>query len=75
MDLFWVKSMVECFANIGQEKCMNSPFNSNPLSVAREVQQMAQKTKGTDCEIFQKVALISMCVMAAAGTSQVLLQL
>jgi hypothetical protein len=54
---------------------MTSPFNPNPLNVAREVQQMAQRTKGTDCEIFQKVALVSMCIMAAAGTSQVLLQL
>ena len=36
---------------------------------------MASKAKGADCEVFQKVALVSMCVMAAAGASQILLQL
>ena len=54
---------------------MNSPFNHNPLFLAKEAQQMAQKAKGSDCEVFQKVALVSMCVMAAAGASQILLQL
>jgi len=54
---------------------MSSPFNPSPLYIAEKAQNMAQKTKGTDCEVFQKVALVSMCVMAAAGASQVLLQL
>ncbi len=54
---------------------MNSPFNANPLYIAEKAQHMAGKTDGTDCKVFQKVALISMCVMAAAGASQVILQL
>ncbi len=54
---------------------MNSPFNTNPLYLAKEVQHMAAKADGTDCKVFQKVALVSVCVMAAATASQVFLQL
>jgi hypothetical protein len=50
-------------------------FNPNPFYLAKEAQHMAAKADGTDCKVFQKMALITMGVMAAAGASQVLLQL
>jgi len=54
---------------------MSSPLHQNPLYLAKEAQQMAAKADGTDCKVFQKVALISLCVTAAAGASQIFLQL
>jgi hypothetical protein len=36
---------------------------------------LANSAKGDDCKVFQRVALVSMCVMAAAGASQVMLSL
>ena len=54
---------------------MNSPLQHNPLFIAREAQEMAKKAEGSDCKVFQKVALVSMCIMAAAGASQVFLSL
>jgi hypothetical protein len=51
------------------------PHNNNPLFLAKEAQQMASKAEGKDARLFQKFAMISMGVMAAAGASQVLLQL
>jgi len=50
-------------------------MHPNTLYIAKEAQQMAKNAKGDDCAVFQKVALVSMCLMAAAGTSQVLLSL
>ena len=46
------------------------PHNS-PLSIAREAQQMARNAGGRDGEVFQKVAMVSMCVMALASLTQV----
>ncbi len=50
-------------------------MHPNPASFAREAQQMAKHAKGKECEIFQRLALVTMGVMAAATASQVLLQL
>lgn len=50
-------------------------FAHNPLMIAEKAQNMANRADGTDCKVFQKVALVSMCVMAAAGASQIMLQL
>jgi hypothetical protein len=50
-------------------------MHSNPLYMAEKAQQMANGAKGREAEVFQKVALISMCTVAAASGMQVLLQL
>ena len=47
----------------------------NPLSIAETAQRMADKAGKDDGKIFQKVALISMGVMAFASAAQVLLEL
>lgn len=44
----------------------------NPLYVANTAQQMARSAPTTDAVIFNKVAMISMGVMAAASVLQVL---
>ena len=49
--------------------------HTNPLSMAREAQQMAKGATGREAEVFQKVALISMCTVAVASGMQVLLHL
>ncbi|HEY4311535.1 MAG TPA: hypothetical protein VGN12_18965 [Pirellulales bacterium] len=54
---------------------MNSPFGASPLSIAREAQHMAGKADGIDCKAFQKMALVTLGVTAAAAASQVFLQL
>ncbi len=54
---------------------MTGAFSPNPLQLAKEVQQMAGKADAADCKVFQKVALVSVCVMAAATASQVLFQI
>ena len=46
----------------------------NPFLLADKAQQMAKKAEGADCQMFQKVALVSMVVMAAAGATQLMLQ-
>jgi hypothetical protein len=38
----------------------------NPLHLANTAQSMARSAEGGDAKAFQKVALVSMCVMAAA---------
>jgi hypothetical protein len=43
----------------------------NPMHVANIAQNMAKNAETCDARIFQKVALISMCVMAAASATQV----
>lgn len=48
---------------------------NNPLLIAKEAQDMARNAKGGDGQMFQKVALVSICVMAAASASHVLLSL
>jgi hypothetical protein len=51
-------------------------FNhSNPLFLAEKAQQMAKGANGRESEVFQKVALISMCTVAVASGMQVLLHL
>ncbi len=60
---------------LGKKYGMNGPFNRNPLYLAKEAQQMAAKADPTDRKVFQKVALVSICVMAAASVSQIMLQL
>lgn len=47
----------------------------NPLFLAREAQEMAKNARGSSSEMFQTVALISMCVVAASAGAQVLMQL
>jgi len=47
----------------------------NPFYIAQQAQQLAKNAKGDDCAVFQKLALVSMGVMAVAGASQVLLSL
>ena len=54
---------------------MNSPFSSSPLTIAREAQHMASKAEGIDCKAFQKMALVTLGVTAAAAASQVFLEL
>lgn len=44
----------------------------NPLHIANEAQKMAQKAEGSDGKVFQKVAMISMGVMAAASVVHML---
>jgi len=44
----------------------------NPIYIADKAQQLARNAKGDDCAVFQKVALVSMGVMALASASQVL---
>jgi hypothetical protein len=49
-------------------------FAHNPLFLAKEAQQMANKADHTNALVFQKVAMVSMIVMAAAGATQIMLQ-
>ncbi len=51
------------------------PPMANPGQVANMAQQMARQAEGKDAQMFQKVALISMGVMALASVSQVLLEI
>ncbi len=48
---------------------------NNPLTIAREAQQMARQAGGCDGQVFQKVAMVSMIAMALASLSQVGLSL
>lgn len=50
------------------------PPQANPLHVANMAQAMAQKADGIDAKMFQKVALISMGVMALGSVAQVALE-
>ncbi len=45
------------------------------LFLAREAQNMAKNASGRSGEMFQTVALVSMCTIACASGMQVLLQL
>jgi hypothetical protein len=51
---------------------MNAPFPPNPLQVANMAQRMAGNAEGMDSRVFQKVAMVSMGVMAVASVVQVL---
>jgi hypothetical protein len=51
------------------------PPQSSPLHVANLAQQMAQKAEGVDAKLFQKVALVSMGVMAIGSVAQVALEI
>lgn len=51
------------------------PHTHNPLSVGQLAQNMAGKAEGVDAKGFQKIALISMGVMAAASAGSVLIAL
>jgi len=54
---------------------MHAPFSANPLHIADTAQRMAQKAEGTESRVFQKVAVVSLGVVAAASAAQVLLGL
>lgn len=54
---------------------MHTPFSTNPLHIAGTAQKMAQNAEGADSRLFQKVAVISMGVVALASATQVLLGL
>lgn len=51
-----------------------TPITPNPLHIANEAQKMAEKA-GHDGRVFQKVAMVSMGVMAAASVMQMLMPL
>lgn len=44
----------------------------NPLHLANTAQQMARTAPAADAVVFNKVAMVSMCVMAAASVVQML---
>ena len=50
------------------------PPQANPLHVANLAQQMSKQAEGIDAKMFQKVALISMGVMAIGSIAQVALE-
>ncbi len=50
-------------------------MNHNPLYIAEKAQQMAKHAGDGNNLVFQKVAMVSMVVMAAASASQILVQL
>lgn len=54
---------------------MHVPFSPNPLQVANEAQKMAQNAEGMESRLFQKVAVVSMGVVAVASVMQVLMPL
>jgi hypothetical protein len=55
---------------------MMMPHNHlSPSTIAEAAQRMAGKADKSDAKMFQKVAMCSMIVMAAAGATQLLLQL
>jgi hypothetical protein len=43
------------------------PGTPNPLYLAGQAQNMARNAEACDAKVFQKVALCSMCIMAAAS--------
>lgn len=49
--------------------------HQNPIDIARRAQEMADKAKGADGLAFQKIAMVTMCVVAASSAAQVLLSL
>jgi hypothetical protein len=51
------------------------PHQPNPLTLAETAQRMAAKAEEGDAKIFQKVALVSMSVMALSSAAQVVLEL
>ena len=53
----------------------HSPFSTNPFHIADAAQRMAEKAEGADSRAFQKVAMVSMGVVALASTAQVFLSL
>jgi hypothetical protein len=54
---------------------VHTPFSTNPLHIANEAQKMAQRAEGADGRIFQKVAMVSMGVVALASVAQVFVSL
>jgi quinolinate synthase len=48
---------------------------ANPLYLAREVQHLARNAGAGDSLVFQKVAAISMCIVAVASGMHVLKEL
>lgn len=50
------------------------PPQANPLHVANMAQTMAKNAEGVDAKLFQKVALISMGVMAMGSIAQLALE-
>ncbi len=55
--------------SLGYEDTMTTP---NPLHLANSAQQMARNAPACDAAIFNKVAMVSMGVMAAAAVVQML---
>lgn len=53
----------------------HAPFSINPFHIADAAQRMAEKAEGADSRVFQKVAMVSMGVVALASTAQVFLSL
>lgn len=51
------------------------PHTPNPMHVAQTAQNMAEKAEGADAKLFQKVALVSMAVVALSSLSQVAIEL
>jgi hypothetical protein len=51
---------------------MHVPFPHNPMHVATMAQKMAANADGMDSKVFQKVAMVSMGVMAVASVAQML---
>lgn len=51
---------------------MHTPVPTSPLHVATLAQKMAANAEGADGRVFQKVAMISMGVMAVTSMVQVL---
>jgi hypothetical protein len=49
-------------------------ISHDPLSVARQAQNMARNAHA-DAPMFQRVALVSMIVIATAGATQMMLQI
>lgn len=47
----------------------------NPFYVVDKANQMAQRAKGGNAEAFQKMAAVSMCIVAVAAGMQMLTQL
>jgi hypothetical protein len=51
---------------------MNAGFPQNPLHVANMAQRMAENSEGTNSLMFQRVAMVSMGLVAVASAVQVL---
>lgn len=50
-------------------------YTPHPLHLADKAQQMARYAKGSNAEAFQKVATISMCIVAVTVGMQMLMNL